>query len=105
LFEGLGNREVIGNTVHIKATAYEITNNGDEDVTVTVELRVDGIPLTSTTATIGSGDKEDVIVYGEWVPMASGMHHISLHVYDGEYWVPPTNDPTAGVKVFIEKVI
>jgi PKD repeat protein len=105
LFEGLGNREVIGNTVHIKATAYEITNNGDEPVTVTVELRVDGIPLTSTTATIGSGDKEDVIVYGEWVPMASGMHHISLHVYDGEYWVPPTNDPTAGVKVFIEKVI
>ena len=106
LFEGLGNREVIGNTVHIKATAYEITNNGDEDVTVTVELRVDGIPLTSTTATLGPYEqKPEVIVYGEWVPMASGMHHISLHVYDGEYWVPPTNDPTAGVKVFIEKVI
>jgi hypothetical protein len=104
-FEGLSGRLIIGKPRTIKATAYEITNNGGEDVTVTVWLRVDGIPLTSTTATIGPHEQKDVIVSGKWVPMASGMHYISLHVYDGEDWVSPTNDPTAGVKVFIEKVI
>ncbi|RZN40186.1 MAG: VWA domain-containing protein [Methanophagales archaeon ANME-1-THS] len=103
-FEGLGERIVIGEARSISATAYEITNTLATTVYVTVELRVDGIPLSSNTIALGPLDQTSITVSATWVPMSSGMHRISLHAYDGEYWVPPTNDPTIGVGVFIEKV-
>jgi len=103
-FEGLDERLVIGESRFIKATAYEITNNLNTAASVTVELRADGILLSSITETLGPYEQKNVTVSGMWVPMSSGMHFISLHAYDGEYWIPPTNDPTAGVKVYIEAV-
>lgn len=105
-FEGLDNRMVIGTAQSIRAIAYGINNTlSDTTVDVTVELRVDGIPLNSTTVTVGPSTETDISVLGTWVPMSSGTHFVSLHAYDGEYWVPPTNDPTVGVKVYIEKVV
>jgi uncharacterized protein YegL len=103
-FEGLGERIVIGEARSISATAYEINNTLATTVSVTVELRVDGIPLTSTTVVLDPLEQTSITVSATWVPMSSGTHRISLHAYDGEYWVPPTNDPTIGVGVLIEKV-
>lgn len=103
-FAGLGGRMVIGKPRSINATAYNIRNNVDAALSVTVELRVDGVVLNSATETIPAHENRNIPVSGTWVPMSSGMHHISLHAYDGEYWVPPTNDPTVGVEVRIEKV-
>ena len=103
-FEGLKNRWIIGQPRGIEATAYEIKNNLNATTYVTVELKVDGILLNSITEPLGSNETKDITVSGEWVPMRSGVHFVSLHVYDGEYWVGPTNAPTATMKVFIEKV-
>jgi len=103
-FEGLKNRWIIGQPRDIEATAYEIKNNLNATIYVTVELKVDGILLNSITEPLGSNETKDITVSGEWVPMRSGVHFVSLHVYDGEYLVGPTNAPTATMKVFIEKV-
>jgi len=103
-FEGLDERLVIGEPRFITATAYEIKNNFNAPVSVTVELRADGILLNSATVSLEPYEQKNVPVSAAWVPMSSGLHLVSLHVYDGEYWIGPTNDPTAGVEVYIEKV-
>ena len=102
--EGLGRRKIIGVSRHIKATAQEIKNTLNSTVNVTVELRVDGLLLNSTTESLEPHEQKDITVSATWVPMSSGIHYVSLHAYDGLYWVGPTNDPGAKVKVLIEKV-
>jgi len=104
-FEGIKNATTIGSPLTITATAYEIKNELDESVNVTAELHVDGVCLNKNTTKI-EGNKQNgtVSVSATWIPMSSGVHFISLHVYDGPHWVGPTNDPTAKVEVFIEKV-
>jgi len=102
--EGLGRRKIIGVSRHIKATAQEIKNTLNSTVNVTVELRVDGLLLNSTMESLEPQEQKDITVSATWVPMSSGMHNVSLHAYDGPYWVGPTNDPGIGVEVFIEKV-
>ena len=102
--EGLGGRKIIGVSRHINATAQEIKNIRNSAVNVTVELRVDGLLLNLTTESLGPHEQKDITVSATWVPMSSGMHYVSLHAYDGPYWVGPTNDPGIGVEVFIEKV-
>jgi PKD repeat protein len=103
-FGGLGERMFIGEDRSISATAYEITNTLAAPVYVTVELRVDGERLHWTSESIEANEQKDITVSGTWVPTSSGVHRVSLHVYDGEYWVGPTNDPMAKVLVCIEKV-
>jgi len=102
--KGLQNTTIISNAQHIKATAQEIKNTRNSTVNVTVELHVDGLLLNSTTESLGPQEQKDITVSATWVPMSSGMHNVSLHAYDGPYWVGPTNDPGMGVEVFIEKV-
>jgi len=102
--EGLQNTTIISNAQHIKATAQEIKNTLNSTVNVTVELRVDGLLLNSTMESLEPQEQKDITVSATWVPMSSGMHNVSLHAYDGPYWVGPTNDPGIGVEVFIEKV-
>ena len=104
-FEGLKNATTIGSPLTITATAYEIKNELNESVNVTAELHVDGVCLNKNTTKIkGNEQNGTVSVSATWVPVSSGAHFISLHVYDGPHWVGPTNDPTAKVEVFIEKV-
>ncbi|RZN37494.1 MAG: PKD domain-containing protein [Methanophagales archaeon ANME-1-THS] len=103
-FGGLDERVFIGEDRSISATAYEITNTLAIPVNVTVELRVDGERLHWISESIGANEQKDITVSGTWVPTSSGVHQVSLHVYDGEYWVGPTNDPMAKVLVCIEKV-
>ena len=102
--EGLQNTTIISNAQHVKATAQEIKNTLNSTVNVTVELHVDGLLLNSTTESLEPQEQKDITVSATWVPMSSGMHYVSLHAYDGPYWVGPTNDPGMGVEVFIEKV-
>ena len=104
IIEGLQNTTIIGNAQHINATAQEIKNTRNSTVNVTVELRVDGLLLNSTTESLEPHEQKDITVSATWVPMSSGIHYVSLHAYDGLYWVGPTNDPGAKVKVLIEKV-
>ena len=104
-FEGIKNATTIGSPLTITATAYEIKNELDESVNVTAELHVDGVCLNKNKTKIkGNEPNGTVSVSATWIPMSSGVHFISLHVYDGPHWVGPTNDPTAKVEVFIEKV-
>jgi hypothetical protein len=95
----------IGYFQRITVTASEIINTVTANVTV--ELRIDGVSLNETIETLASGD-HTIPITAVWVPMSSGMHFVSLHVrheIDWDYWVGPTNDPTAGIMVFIEKVV
>jgi len=104
-FEGLKNATTIGSPLTITATAYEIKNELNESVNVTAELHVDGVCLNKNITKIkGNEPNGTVSVSATWIPVSSGVHFISLHVYDGPHWVGPTNDPTAKVEVFIEKV-
>ncbi len=104
-FKGIKNATTIGSPLTITATAYEIKNELNESVNVTAELHVDGVCLNKNTTKIkGNESKGTVSVSATWIPVSSGVHFISLHVYDGPHWVGPTNDPTAKVEVFIEKV-
>ena len=103
-FEGIKNATTIGSPLTITATAYEIKNELDESVNVTAELHVDGVCLNKNTKIIQPKQNGTVSVSATWIPVSSGVHFISLHVYDGPHWVGPTNDPTAKVEVFLEKV-
>jgi len=104
-FKGIKNATNIGSPLTITATAYEIKNELNESVNVTAELHVDGVCLNKNKTKIeGNEQNGTVSVSATWVPVSSGVHFISLHVYDGPHWVGPTNDPTAKVEVFIEKV-
>ena len=104
-FKGIKNATNIGSPLTITATAYEIKNELNESVNVTAELHVDGVCLNKNTTKIkGNEQKGTVSVSATWIPVSSGVHFISLHVYDGPHWVGPTNDPTAKVEVFLEKV-
>jgi len=92
----------IGTPLTINATAY-IKNELNVSVNVTAKLLVDGELLKNMTLPI---EKEgNVSVSATWIPVSSGAHFISLNVScDRARWVGPTNDPTAKVEVFIEKV-
>ena len=104
-FEGLKNATTIGSPLTITATAYEIKNELNESVNVTAELHVDGVCLNKNTTKIEGNELNGTVsVSATWIPVSSGVHFISLHVYDGPHWVGPTNDPTAKVEVFIKKV-
>ncbi|WP_456486401.1 PKD domain-containing protein [Candidatus Alkanophaga liquidiphilum] len=98
----------IGQPVTIDACALTIKNNKSTPVTVRVKLCVDGMLLAQKDATLNAGEEKDVEINATWVPMASGMHEVSLHVrelVDGaEEWIGPTNDPAAAVRVRIKEV-
>jgi hypothetical protein len=95
----------IGYLQRITVTASEIINTVTANVTV--ELRIDGVSLNETIETLPPGEHA-IPITAAWVPSSSGRHFVSLHLrheIDWDYWVGPTNDPTAGVMVFIEKVV
>jgi len=95
----------IGSPLTITATAYEIKNELNENVSVTAELRVDGVCLNKNKAIIEGNEQNGTIsVSATWIPMSSGMHDISLHIYNESYRVGPINETAAKVEVFIEKV-
>ncbi|RZN40184.1 MAG: VWA domain-containing protein [Methanophagales archaeon ANME-1-THS] len=106
-FEGLINRD-IGYPRPISAEVSEISSYVDDEVDVTVDLYADGVLLKSVTEKLPGQEKDKVITVPTttWVPMSSGLHLISLRVRaePGAEWIGPTNDPTAGVRVYIEKV-
>ncbi|MBE0517512.1 MAG: PKD domain-containing protein, partial [Methanophagales archaeon] len=95
----------IGSFHGISVTASEIVTT--KTANVTVELRIDGVSLNKTIETLPPGE-HTIPITAAWVPSSSGRHFVSLHLRHDEvnwdYWVGPTNDPTAGVIVFIEKV-
>jgi PKD repeat protein len=94
----------IGSFHWITITASGITNT--KTANVTVELRIDGVSLNETIETLPPGE-HTIPITAAWVPSSSGRHFVSLHLrheINWDYWVGPTNDPTAGVIVFIEKV-
>ena len=91
----------IGSPLTITATA-KIKNKLDENVSVTAELLVDDICLNKNKATIKRKQNGTISVSAIWIPMSSGMHDISLHIYNESYWV--SNKSTKKVEVFIEKV-
>jgi uncharacterized protein YegL len=107
-FEGLISRD-IGDPRPITAVVYEISSWIDDPVDVTVELYADGMLLNSVPATLAAQEKNKVITVPTttWIPTFSGQHLISLHVRAGAgaEWIGPINDPTAGVRVYIEKVM
>jgi PKD repeat protein/uncharacterized protein YegL len=95
----------VGASQEITATALGITRITDDAVDVTVKLYVDDIFMNSVTQPLTSNDPTSITVTGTWVAMSSGRHLISLRAEaDTNEWVGPTNDPTAGVRVFIQKV-
>ena len=91
----------IGSPLTITATA-EIKNKLDENVNVTAELLVDDVCLNENKATIKKKQNGTISVSATWIPMSSGMHDISLHIYNESYRV--SNKSTKKVEVFIEKV-
>jgi hypothetical protein len=94
----------IGYFQRITATAHEIVNTVTANVTV--ELCIDDVRLNETSETLTPGE-HDIPITAVWAPMSSGGHFISLHVRhvdDYDNWVGPTNDPTAELMVFIERV-
>ena len=92
----------IGSPLTITATApYEIKNESYKNVSVTAELLVDYICLNKNKITIKK-QKGNISVSATWIPMSSGMHDISLRIYNESYWLSYEN--TTKVEVFIEKV-
>jgi len=98
----------VGESQLITATAIGITRiNTNDTISVTVYLYADGELLSSTPVTLSDNSPKNVPVSGLWSPMISGRHFISLRAEAeaGVTWVAPTtNDPTAGVRVYIKKV-
>jgi len=98
----------VGESQLITATAIGITRiNTNDTISVTVYLYADGELLSSTPVTLSDNSPKNVPVSGMWSPMISGRHFISLRAEAeaGVTWVAPTtNDPTAGVRVYIKKV-
>lgn len=108
-----GNRTItgldryVGESKEITATAIGIRRiNTNDTVNLQVCLYADDERLNCEPRTLSDGTPQDVTVNGTWTPMTSGRHLITLRARaeDGVEWVGPTNDPTAGVWVYIKRV-
>jgi len=108
-----GEETVIGQTVSIDG--YVVVDNTGNEADVTVKICVDyphkGNTVHTSINTVNADAIKNISVSTPWIPMSSGKHFVSIHVYklkeDGtEFWAealgPNTN--TTSKTIYIKKV-
>ena len=94
----------IGQPVSISGN---VTLNNTVNTNVSIEIHINGEEIANRSENIGGG-RVTINISATWVPMTSGKHRISLHVYEHakqeKLWIPPVNDPVIEREVLIERI-